>query len=114
MRKIDDTVRDRIEAARGIIMRAQFMAMCGAGATVSEIVGKERAIEVTLMYVSEILGRVADDLDPANLLLSDGEQRWYPPTGGAPGTDGQPIARPFPAASFIPRGVDRDTEAPSL
>jgi hypothetical protein len=54
---------------------------------VSEIVGREMAIEVTLMYVSEILGQVAEDLDPANLLLSKLEVRWYPPGSDVPSRD---------------------------
>jgi hypothetical protein len=64
---LHDTVRDRVEAARTTILKAQYMALCGAAATTSEIVGKEMAIEMTLMYVSEVLGQVAEDLDPANL-----------------------------------------------
>jgi hypothetical protein len=60
--------RERIEEARTLIMRAQWMAVCSAAATKSEITNKELAIEITLLYVSEILGQVADDLDPANLL----------------------------------------------
>jgi len=59
---------DRIEEARTLIMRAQWMAVCSAAATTSEITNKDPAIEITLLYISEILGQVADDLDPANLL----------------------------------------------
>jgi hypothetical protein len=77
---VNEIVRDRIDAARNVIMRAQWMSMCAAGCTVSEIVAREMAIEVTLMYVHEILGQVAEDLDPANLLLLEGQERWYPPS----------------------------------
>ncbi len=50
-------------------MRAQWMAVCSAAATTSEITNnKELAIEITLLNVSAILGQVADDLDPVNLL----------------------------------------------